>query len=82
MMMPPVQYGVAETPDRKNVVLVYQTIYGQFICPLDPNHALQYARDIRAKAKELNTGLVVVRQRAAGAVLLDKPDDEEDDAGG
>lgn len=78
MMMPPVQLGVTETQDRKNVVLVFGTVYGQFVFPCDPNDALKVARDIRAKAKELNTGLVVVRQRPNGAVLLDKHEEDED----
>lgn len=80
MVMPPTQLLVGETPDRKQVLIGVQTIYGQLVIPVDPNNALQHARAIRQKAKELNTGLVLPRvQGPSGAVLLEKRDEDEDD---
>lgn len=79
MVMPPTELLLGETPDRKQVLIGVQTIYGQLVIPLDPNTALQHARAVRAKAKELNSGLVVVRHSAPGGVLLEKPDDDDDE---
>ena len=98
MMMPPTQFVVAETQDRKNVVIGIQTIYGGLSAPIDPNQALKFARDIRAKAKELNSGLVIARPQQhvppgtpmpGGAIdlsalrgVVDDDDDDQDELAG
>lgn len=71
MMMPPTSISVGETPDKQNVIVQINTIYGQTAIALTPNQALDHSRLVRAKAKELN-GHVVKRQGPGGAVLLDR----------
>jgi hypothetical protein len=88
MMMPPTSVAVGETPDKQNVVIQLNTIYGSIAIALTPNDALAHCRILRTKAKELNQN-VVKRQGPGGAVLLDKApvllegdeDDEDDDTG-
>jgi hypothetical protein len=86
MMMPPTSVAVGETPDKQNVVIQLNTIYGSIAIALTPNDALNHCRILRTKAKELNQN-VVKRQGPGGAVLLDKApvlvegdgEDDEDD---
>jgi hypothetical protein len=85
MMMPPVNWGVSETPDGKQVVLTFQTIYGTFQVTFDPNKGLDYARAVRSKCKDLNLGVTVVRPTLLGAngqvLATTAADDDEDEAG-
>lgn len=71
--LPPVSYGIDEVtgPDgKKQLVVQFQTIYGIQAYPFDPNKALDFAGKIRSKAKELNSGLTVVRHDNQGVVDL------------
>ena len=86
MMMPPVTYGIGETPDRKNVIVQFQTIYGVQTYPFDPNAALTFARQVRAKAKELNTGVAIARAPLLGpngqVLSVVAAEDDEDEPSG
>jgi hypothetical protein len=71
MMMPPVTYGIGETPDRQQLVIQFQTLYGIQAYPFEPNAALTFAAQVKRQAKALNTGLVIARpgQQAPGAPM-------------
>jgi hypothetical protein len=71
MSLPPVTYGIGETPDRKNLIIQFQTMYGVQAYPFDANAALTFAAQVKRQAKALNTGLVIARpgQQAPGAPM-------------
>jgi hypothetical protein len=94
VVMPSVQFSIGETADKQHVVVNF-VIGGppfpfqeQLTVLFDPNAFLEFCKQGRTKAKELN-GHVVKRQGPGGAVLLDKApvlidgddDDEDDDTG-
>lgn len=84
MVLPPVQYAVGEAsgPDgKRQLVVQFTTIYGVQVYPFDGNQALAFAGKIRSKAKEINSGLTVIRHDNQGVVDLSQlKQDGDDDA--
>ena len=93
MIAPPVSYGIGETPDHKQLIIQFQTLYGVQAYPFDANAALTFAAQVKRQAKAMNTGLVIARpgmQPAPGsapmpggaidlAALKDRITDDDDD---